>query len=333
MTAAPIMRRALWGALVIWVTVTATFAVQNLLPSDPARMVAGAQARPEDVARVRAQLGLDQPLTSQYARFLGRLAHLGSGEPEAHRTCAALGPIHFDLGRSYQQRRPVVELIAARLPRTLTLGAAALTIQLTVGVALGLMAAWRARTAVDAVTSAASLLTVSVPTFVSGVALQWLFAHRLGWLPLDGYGKTTGEQLASMVLPAMTLGLYGSAVYVRITRDELIDELGRDYARTARAKGASSLRTACVHALRNAALPIATLAGLDLGALVGGAIVTETLFRWPGIGALSVEATLDRDGPVVMGVVLVTSIAVVVATLLTDALALLLDPRARRPSR
>jgi peptide/nickel transport system permease protein len=175
----------------------------------------------------------------------------------------------------------------------------------------------------------ASLLGISAPTFVIGLFFQWLIAHRLRLLPLDGYGDTLGEHLASVILPAVTLGVFGAAYYTRMVRDEMIGQLGQDYVRTARAKGLSGRAVVIRHALRNALMPIVTILGLEVGTLVGGAIVTESIFRWPGIGSLSVTAMLDRDGPVVMGCVIVTAVAVVFSTIAVDLAYGFLDPRAR----
>jgi peptide/nickel transport system permease protein len=296
-------------------------------------MVAGPQARPAEIARIREQLGLERPVAARYAIFLTRLVHLGHGVEEkdpAHATCAVIGPLHLDLGRSYVQRRPVVTILAERLPRSAALAAAAVLVQMLLGVVLGLFAAARRRTAWDAATIAATLVGASVPTFLTGLLLQFVLAYRLRLLPLDvGYGKTVGEQAIALVLPALTLGLFGAAFATRLVRDEVTAALAQDHARTARAKGASRLGVLVRHGLRNALAPIVTVAGLDFGALVGGAIVVETLFRWPGLGMASVGAVLDRDGPLVMGTVLVTSAAVVVANLLVDATYAWLDARMR----
>jgi peptide/nickel transport system permease protein len=171
---------------------------------------------------------------------------------------------------------------------------------------------------------------VSAPTFVLGLLLQYLLAHKLGWLPLDGYGETAAEQLKSLILPALTLGIFGAALYARLSRDEVAHALGQDYVRTVRAKGAGEARVLLVHALRNALVPIATLMVLDLGALIGGAIVTEKLFRWPGLGSMAVDAMVNRDGPVLMGTVLLSALAIVIASLLVDVLTVIVDPRLRR---
>ena len=169
-----------------------------------------------------------------------------------------------------------------------------------------------------------------VSTFLIGLGLQYVLAYRLGWLPLDGYGQTAGERLVAVVLPALTLGLFGAAYYTRLVRDEVLGQLPLDYVRTARAKGAGRWRVLVTHVLRNTLLPLVTVVGLDLGALLGGAIVTEKLFRWPGLGQLAVDAVVERDGPVLLGTVLLSSAAIVGANLLVDLSYALLDPRARR---
>lgn len=329
---ARVARRLVWAIFVVWATVTLAFLVSHALPSDPARMVAGPQARPQDIARIRKELGLDQPLYVQYARFMGRLVHAAPPDADAkeHATCAPIvGRLHLDLGKSAQQRRPVVTILAERLPRTVLLALAAAFVQVLLGVTAGVLAAARKKTAVDHLAVSGSLLGTSAPTFVIGLSFQWLFAHRLGVLPLDGWGNTTLDHVRSVILPALTLGVFGAAYYTRLVRDEMIGQLGQDYVRTARAKGLSRSAVVVRHALRNALMPVVTIVGVDVGTLVGGAIVTETIFRWPGIGSLAVTAMLDRDGPVIMGCVLVTSVAVVLSTIAVDAVYTLLDPRVR----
>jgi len=327
-------RRLAWAVFVVWATVTLAFVVSHALPSDAARMVAGPQARPQDIARIRSELGLDQSLWVQYARFMSRLVHVApAGTPEgdkAHATCAPLvGRLHLDLGKSAQQRRPVVTILAERMPRTVVLALAAAFVQVLLGVSAGVLAASRKKTAIDHLAVGASLLGISAPTFVIGLFFQWFFAHRLGLLPLDGWGDTFMGHVASVILPALTLGVFGAAYYTRMVRDEMIGQLGQDYVRTARAKGLSRSAVVIRHALRNALMPIVTILGLDIGTLIGGAIVTESIFRWPGIGSLSVTAMLDRDGPVIMGCVLVTAVAVVLSTMAVDFVYAALDPRVR----
>ncbi len=327
-------RRLLWALLVIFSVTTATFMLNRALPSDPARMVAGPQARPADVARIRVQLGLDRSIAEQYSIFLAHVVHFGPREfdpkktPE-HVTCGHFGSLHVDLGRSYQQRRAVATVLGDRLPRTLMLALAAVTISVILGVASGLLAALKRNTWLDTMTVVIALIGISAPTFVLGVALQWLLAYRLDLLPLNGGGDGFRDVLLHLALPALTLGIFGAAYYTRLVRGEMIELLKADYIRTARAKGVPMWRVVIVHALRNALVPIVTVVGLDLGALLGGAVITEQLFSWPGIGSLAVRAMRDRDGPVIVGTVLVGAIAIVLASLIVDLLYAALDPRIR----
>ncbi len=338
------LRRILSTLLVLFAVVSATFFVSQVLPSDPARLVAGPQARPKDVERIRLQLGLDRPVLVQYTSYLRRLVHvstesgasldLAAAPPsEAHKNCGTLGPVHFDLGRSYQMRRPVAVLIAERFPRSIALAIAALFVQLLVGLGLALWGTLTPNGRVDRALYRGSAVGLSVPTFVLGIVLQYIFAYRLAWLPIDGFGETFLARAHAIVLPALTLGIYGGIGFYRMARSELQNALGEDYARSARAKGAARTRVVLVHALRNAAIPLVTVIALDLGTLIGGAVVTESLFRWPGVAALSVSALLDRDGPLLLGTVLVTSIAIVLSNLFADSLYSIVDPRMRGKER
>jgi len=329
-----VLRRVAWAALVVFLVITATFVLNRAIPSDPARMVAGPQARPADVANIRRQLGLDRSIAEQYGIFLTRLVHVGprafdpKKTPE-HATCGHLGAVHLDLGRSYQQRRPVVAIIADRLPRTVVLALAAVSISVILGVASGLVAALRRNTWLDTATVSLALIGISAPTFVLGVALQWLLAYQLHLLPLNGGGEGLIDGAKHLALPALTLGIFGAAYYTRLVRGEMVEQLKADYVRTARAKGVGGFRVVVVHTLRNALVPIVTVVGLELGGLLGGAVITEQLFSWPGIGALAVRAMRDRDGPVIVGTVLVGAVSIVVASLVVDLLYALLDPRIR----
>jgi peptide/nickel transport system permease protein len=326
-------KRLVWAVFIIWAVVSLTFVIDNVIPSDPARMVAGPQSRPEDVERIRKQLGLDRPLGVQYGAFLHRIVHLGPSsiakDDTAHATCAAFGPIHIDLGKSYQKRRPVVAVLADCVPRTFALAIAAVVLQVLFGVLGGVVAATKKGTGLDHAAVGISLLGVSAPTFIIGIALQFVLARELRVLPIDGFGRTMPEHILCGILPALTLGIFGAAFYTRLMRDEMIGLLKQDYVRTARAKGLSEGTVVVRHALRNALVPLVTVVGLDLGALMGGAIVTETLFRWPGLGAASVQAVLDRDGPVIVGAVLVTSTAIVMMSVVVDFVYVVLDPRVR----
>jgi peptide/nickel transport system permease protein len=319
----------------VWAVVSIAFAVNVLLPGDAARMVAGPQARQADVARIREQLGLGRPPIVQYARFWTRLVHFGPRALDgAHATCVVVVPLgrsalHVDLGKSFQMRQPVVDIVAARLPRTFALAVAGMLIQLLLGVTTGLIAAVRRGTWIDRLVMGTSLLGISAPTFLIALLLQVVLARELGWLPLDGYGTTFLDHARCIVLPALTLGIYGATYYTRLVRDEMQGLLAADWVRTARAKGLPAWRVVTRHALRNALVPIVTAMGLDFGMLMGGAIVTETVFRWPGLGELSVQAMLSRDGPVISACVIVTSIAIVASNLAVDLAYGRLDPRAR----
>jgi peptide/nickel transport system permease protein len=238
--------------------------------------------------------------------------------------------VHVDLGFSLWYRKPVVDVLAEKIPPSARLALAAVVAQLVLGLALGLTAAARRGTAWDDLATGTALIGISAPTFVVGLVLQYVLAYKWRLLPLDGYGTTEAEHLRSVVLPALTLGVFGSALYARLLREHLSELLARDFVRTARAKGASFGRVLVVHALRNALLPVTTIVALELGTLVGGAVVAERLFRWPGVGQLAVEGLLNRDAPVVFGTVLFAAAAVVVATLVLDVVHALLDPRLAR---
>lgn len=339
-----VARRLGWAVVVVIGVTSLSFVVTQLLPGDPARMLLGPQASAEDIRRAREIYRLDRPMAVQYVWFWRRLVHVYSPAPDdgtlktgamapEHRSCGPVGRfVHIDLGFSFHHRKPVIDLLVAKIPRSVELALAALAVQLALGIGLGLFAAARRGTAWDDATIGVTLVGVSAPTFLLAVILQYILAYRLRLLPYDGYGATSAEHLRSIVLPALTLGVFGTALYARLVRDELIGLLSSDYVRTARAKGASRARALFVHALRNALVPIATLAALDLGTLVGGAIVTEKMFRWPGVGQMAVDALLNRDGPVITAAVLFASSAVVLSTLLLDASYLLLDPRLRKPA-
>ena len=332
-----IARRIVWTVVLVFCVTTVSFVIVHLLPGDPARMLVGPQASAQDAAHAREIYGLDESLGVTLVRYWTRLVHrggsaeggkIGAGE---HRSCASMGlGLHLDLGYSFHYRKPVTKLLAARIPRSVELALGALVIQIVLGVGAGIFAAARRGTRWDDITTSAALLGASAPTFLLGLFLQYLLAYKLHLLPYDGYGSTPSEHLRSLVLPALTLGVFGSALYTRLVRDELGGLLRHDFIRTARAKGASETRTLFVHALRNTLAPIATLVALDLGTLVGGAIVTEKLFRWPGVGEMAVIALLNRDGPVISATVLFSSTAVVLSTLVLDLLHVALDPRLRR---
>jgi peptide/nickel transport system permease protein len=282
---------------------TLVFAFLHLVPGDPVEIMLGESAAPADVAELRRELGLDRPLLVQYGRFL---AHAARG----------------DLGRSIVYRAPVSHVIATRYPATLELAAAALVVALALALPLGIVAAVRPRSALDRGARLASLAGVCLPSFWLGPLLILVFSLRLGWLPVSGRGG-----IAHLVLPAVTLGLGMAGILVRLTRTSMLAALREDYVRSARAKGAPERRVVLVHALRNALVPVTTVAGLQAGALLTGAIITETIFAWPGLGRLVVQAIDARDYPLVQGCVLAIAASYVVVNTATDLLQRAIDPR------
>ena len=298
--------RRLGQALFILLGITlVTYLLLFLLPADPVRQIAGRSATPEVVENIRRQLGLDLPWWQQYLRYLGNL-------------------LQGDLGRSYVQKTEVATLILARLPATLLLMAAAIVVELAIGLTAGILAASRRGRPLDRVLMVASFTAVSAPQFVVGILLLYLFAVQLAWLPLGGYGT-----FAHLVLPALTLGLLGGGWYARMTRSAMIDVLRQDYIVTARAKGAGPGRVLLVHALRNAALPIIAMIGLDVGMFMSGAVVVESVFGWPGIGQLTWQAIQTVDIPIIVGVTTVAAGFIVLGNLLADLVAPFVDPRIR----
>lgn len=291
--------------LVILGVCTLVFLLIHLVPGDPVEAMLGESARPADRAALRASLGLDRPLLGQYLDFLGGLAT-------------------FDLGDSFLSRRPVRELLAERIPATLELAAAALALALVIAVPLGVVAARNRGGPIDSAAMGLSLLGVSIPNFWLGPLLILAFSLTLGWTPVSGR-----DGLSSLILPALTLGTGLAAVLARMVRSSVLEVLEEDFVRTARAKGLSEAAVLWRHALRNAWLPVLTLLGLQLGGLLGGAVITETVFAWPGIGSLLVEAIQARDYPVVQACVLLVSLAYVLVNTITDLLYTWVDPRIR----
>jgi peptide/nickel transport system permease protein len=322
----------MWGVAALWAIVTVAFFLNEVIPADPAAMVAGPMAGPEDVARVRTQLGLDEPVGIRYAIFLRRLVHLAprTGLADDHGSCAIIGPLHIDLGQSYVQRRPVVDILGERFPRSALLALGGVAVETMIALLIGTFAATKSKTGWESAALAATLVGTSVPSFLIGIALQYGFSNVLHWLPLDGIGNSAGEEALTLILPSLTLGLSWAAYAALLVRDEVALQLGLDHARTARAKGASFAHVLTHHVLRNSLAPIVTLTATNIGVLLGGAVVVETMFRWPGIGQASVTALLDRDGPLVMGTVIVAASAVVLANVAVDLLLPWLDPRLRR---
>lgn len=316
-----LLRRLAAALAIIFAVVTLCFVAIHLAPGTP--FLPG-QDRPIDpavVERLRARFGLDQPLPVQYARYLGALAR-------------------GDLGQSFSQRRPVADAIASALPNTLLLTGTALAIDFLLGVVIGVVQAARARRRLDVALTNATLFFYSLPTFWLGLVLLLLFGQWLHWFPVGGVtdpvlhdsmslGLRLLDRLRHLALPALTLGLVGAAGTARYQRAALLEALGEDYARTARAKGLTEPRVLVNHALRNALLPIVTLLGVALPFLLTGAVVVETVFTWPGLGKLAADAIAGRDYPLVIATTLLSSVLVVLGSLLADLLAAAADPRVR----
>ena len=284
-------------------TATLVFALLHLVPGDPVDVMLGESAAPAAREELRGRLGLDRPLAVQYGAYLA---------------AAAQG----DLGESIRSGRPVRELVAERLPATALLALVACLVAASIGIPLGALAATHRDSGLDRLALAASLAAVATPSFWLGPMLVLLLSVELGLLPVAGSGSA-----AHLVLPALTLGAGMSGILVRMTRAALLETLSDDYVRTARAKGASPLRILLRHALPNAATPLLSVIGLQLGAVLAGSVVTETIFGWPGLGRLVIEAIQARDYPVVQGAVLVIAITTVLANLAADLAQALVDPR------
>lgn len=285
--------------------VTVSFLITNLVPADPARILAGRQANAETVANIRQQLGLDRPLYVQYARYVSNLAQ-------------------GDLGRSYQQRTEIRTLLLSRLPATLQLTLGGIFFELLIGLPLGIFAALYAGRVLDKLVMIGAFIGVSAPQFALGLILLYVFGYRLALFPMGGYGT-----LPHLILPALTLGISGAGWYARIVRSAMLETLRADYVRTGTAKGLSRTRVVLKHALRNALLPIIAMIGVDIGLLMGGIVVVESVFGWPGIGQLAWQAIQVLDIPIIMGTVLLTAVFIILGNLLADLLYPLVDPRIR----
>ena len=296
--------RRLIEALLILLGITfITYILLYLVPADPVRQIAGRSASLETVENIRRQLGLDLPFYEQYWRYITRL-------------------LQGDMGRSYIQKTEVVELIKARLPASLILMGAAITTELIIGLLMGVVSAVRRNSNLDHFLMVLSFISVSAPQFVVGILMLYVFAVVLGWFPIGGYGTWQ-----HVVLPALTLGILGAGWYSRMMRSSMLNVLGQDFVRTARAKGLSRLRVLFRHAVPNALLPIIAMIGIDIGIFMGGIVVVESVFGWPGIGQLAWQAIQRVDIPIIMGVTLVAAFSIVIGNLLADILALFVDPR------
>lgn len=276
-----------------------------LMPGDAARMYAGARAPEETVQRIRVLWGLDQPLPVQYVRYMGRA-------------------LQGDLGQSTRDKRPVLQAVFERLPATIQLALAGLCIELLVGVPLGILAATRPGSWIDQLATIIALVGISIPQFALGLVALYVFGFLIPIFPLGGYGTPL-----HLVLPALVLGIGGTAFYSRVLRNSILEVTGEDYVRTAKAKGLSPRTVLRRHILRNALMPVVTLAGLDLATLLGGVVVIEAVFGWPGIGLQAWNAIRNQDTPMIMGTVLFASVAVVFLNLFVDVLYIAIDPRVR----
>lgn len=305
--------------LIMLAIVIINFSLIRLAPGDPAIVMAGQAGASDEqyVEQLREQFGLDEPLPKQLATYVLKVAQ-------------------GDLGHSFRQQRPVADVILERLPATLLLTGIAFAFALAMGVLLGSLAAMRAGRWADTFITTFSLLSYATPIFWVGLMLILLFSVQLGWLPAFGYASIGGglqgidhvaDVAAHLVLPVLTLGLFYMAVYARLTRSSVLEVYDMDFVKTARAKGISESRVMYLHVLRNASLPVLTFAGIQAGHLIGGSILVETVFAWPGIGRLAFEALLQRDYQVLLGVFIVTSLMVLMFNIITDLLYSLIDPR------
>jgi peptide/nickel transport system permease protein len=300
-----LLRRVLLTVPVLFGVATLVFSLIHLVPGDPAQAMLGEGASQEDMAALRERLGLDRPLLVQYGAYLGGLTR-------------------GDLGVSLRTDRPVFEMIAERVPATVELALAAMLVAIVVAIPLGIVAAvWRG-TSVDHAATTFALLGISIPNFWLGPLLAIVFAVELGWLPVSGRGT-----VQHIVLPALTLGLGLAAILARMTRASLLEELREPYVLAARARGVSRSRAVLFHAFRNSLIPVVTIIGLQLGAVLTGTIITETIFAWPGIGRLLIQSINFRDYPLVQGCILLIAVTYVAMNLITDLIYGLLDPRIR----
>jgi ABC-type dipeptide/oligopeptide/nickel transport system permease component len=300
-----LVRRILLTIPVLLGVATLVFSLIHIIPGDPVQSMLGDGASPESVNELRARLGLDRPLYAQYISFLNAAAH-------------------GNLGTSLRTSEPVTTAIVDRLPATFELAAAAMLVAIVIAIPLGVIAAVGAGTFVDHIATTLALVGISMPNFWLGPLLAIVFAVELGWLPVSGRGT-----LAQLVLPAVTLGAPLAAVLARMTRASVIDELRELYVTAARARGVSRVQAVLKHAFRNSLIPIVTVLGLQLGAVLTGAVITETIFAWPGVGRLLIQSIGFRDYPLVQGCILLIALTYVSMNLLTDLAYGLLDPRIR----
>jgi ABC-type dipeptide/oligopeptide/nickel transport system permease component len=305
----PILRfitiRLLLALPALWLILTMVFLLVHIVPGDPVAQMLGEGARAEDLEQLRHALNLDQPIRVQYFHYIS-------------------GVVRGDLGTSFRFQEPVSKVIAEHYPATLQLSLVALAVCALIGIFGGVLAAQKRGTRTDTAVGVLTLFGLSVPNFALGPVLMLVFAVILGWLPVTGRGG-----ISHMILPALTLGAALAAILTRMVRISVIEELSSDYVRTARAKGLSESAVLFKHAFRNALIPILTILSLQFGALLAGTIVTETIFSWPGIGRVTVQAINARDYPLLQGCILLIAVTYVFVNLLTDVIYAVVDPRVR----
>ena len=298
-------QRILYAIPALWLIVTMVFMLAHMVPGDPVAQMLGEGARVEDLQQLRHALGLDLPLLTQYGRYMG-------------------GVLHGNLGESFRFQQPVLKVVASHYPATLELAIVALLICAAIAIPAGVLAAHRRGERTDHAVGVLTLFGLSIPNFALGPILILVFSVILGWLPVSGRGG-----ILHLVLPAFTLGAALAAILTRMVRTSEIEELSADYIRTARAKGLTESAVLFRHAFRNALIPILTILGLQFGTLLAGTIVTESIFAWPGIGRLAVQAIGARDYPLLQGCILLIAVSYVIVNLLTDFVYAAVDPRVR----
>jgi ABC-type dipeptide/oligopeptide/nickel transport system permease component len=300
-----VLSRILLTIPALWLILTMVFLLAHIVPGDPVQQMLGEGATAQDVAQLRHTLGLDQPILVQYGHYFS-------------------GLLKGDLGESFRFQQPVVSVVLGHYPATLELAAVALLVCAGIGIPAGLLAAEKRGSGTDHAVGVFTLFGLSMPNFALGPLLILIFSVIIGWLPVSGRGG-----ISHLILPAVTLGAALAAILTRMVRTSVIEELSSDYVRTARAKGLSNAAVLFHHAFRNALIPILTILGLQFGTLLAGAIVTETIFSWPGVGRLTVQAIEGRDYPLLQGCILVIAVSYVLVNLLTDFVYALADPRVR----
>lgn len=303
-----IFKRIVFGLIVLFGISVFSFLLIHLIPGDPIRIMLGENASVEQVEKLRTQLGLNQPLWVQYGHYL-------------------TGVVQGDLGTSFKTGRPVLYEIVDRFPETVKLAAAGMTIAIVIGVTMGILAARFRDTFIDFLATSLATLGVSIPSFWLGLILIIVFTVKLGWFPIAG-----GTGLSDLVLPAVTLGVLASTVISRLTRSGMVEVLSHDFIRTARAKGLGEVAVLFGHAFRNAMIPVVTIVGLQIASLLGGTVIIEQVFNWPGLGTLAISAIASRDFPLIQGIILFIGFVFVAVNLLVDLLYGLIDPRIKYDS-